>query len=275
MKTRIITGTLLALVFIPLFVIGGAILDVALLILTAGATIELRRMFNKKDSVRPYIYGLETIFSMGLFFFVSRVLQGTENYTYHMVFLILMVVLITGAILLVFDEDYTSNQFGNSLISIVYPAIGFASLSLLRFDSLEVIGFLFLITIATDIFAYIVGINFGKHRLAVKISPKKSIEGSIGGTFFAVVFTYIYVMSLDINTIGNISVKPFTIIIVIFVISCIGQIGDLIASRLKRDYEIKDYSNIFPGHGGIMDRFDSALFAGMVLVFISEVVGLL
>jgi len=127
----------------------------------------------------------------------------------------------------------------------------------------------------TDIFAYIVGVNFGKTRLAVKISPKKSVEGSIGGTVFAVIFTMIYVWGFKMDSIANIELNIGISIGLIIFLSVIGQIGDLVASKFKRDFGVKDYSNIFPGHGGVMDRFDSVIFAGMVLVFISEVVGLL
>jgi len=132
-----------------------------------------------------------------------------------------------------------------------------------------------MITIFTDVFAYIFGINFGKHRLAVKISPKKSIEGSIGGTVSALLLTLLYIYLLDINEVGEINLNIWISILLIVFISIVGQIGDLIASKLKRGNNIKDFSQLFPGHGGVMDRFDSVIFAGITLVLISKVVGLL
>ena len=109
----------------------------------------------------------------------------------------------------------------------------------------------------------------------MKISPKKSWEGSIGGTFFALLFALLYIFGFGVEMIGNLEVTLLGSIVIIALLSIFGQIGDLIASKFKRDYGVKDYSNLFPGHGGVMDRFDSVIFAAMILVFMSEVVGLL
>jgi len=273
MKTRVITGTLLAIFFIPIFILGGYFLDVTLLILTGAATYELRKMFNRTEKLHDYVTIIEIILSAGLFFLLSYIFKGELEVAFA--FLYIVTVIIIGALLSVFDEKYTTIHFGNTLISVLYPAIGFAAISMLRFDSIYSIGFLFAVTIFTDIFAYIVGVNFGKHRLAEKISPKKSIEGSIGGIVFAIIFTILFLLAFDVDSVGNIYLSIVNSIILIFVLSIVGQIGDLIASKFKRDYGIKDYSNLFPGHGGVMDRFDSAIFAAMVLMLISEVVGLL
>ncbi len=156
-----------------------------------------------------------------------------------------------------------------------YPAVGFSALFALRADSLYVIGFLFMITVMTDTFGYVVGVPFGKHKLAVKISPKKSIEGSIGGTLAATVLTMAYIYIVNLEMIGAIELNFVISLFLVIFISITGQVGDLIASKLKRDYNIKDYSNIFPGHGGMMDRFDSVLFASMVIMIISKVVEIL
>lgn len=276
MKTRVITGALLLLFFIPIFVFGGIVFDIVLGLMAMVATWELSRMFKKGTSKPDWIMYLEVVFSGGLFYLIKEYYQNglyIDGIFYYITF-----VLIVMSLLLVFVENFSSKEFGHFFINVLYPALGFGALHGLRvFDpenGLFIIGFLFMITVMTDIFAYVVGINFGKHRLAVKISPKKSIEGSIGGTFFAIVFTVIYIMVVQLDTIGSISLSLGTSIILIFVISCIGQIGDLIASKLKRDCDVKDYSQLFPGHGGVMDRFDSAIFAAMVLMLIVQVVGL-
>ena len=113
-------------------------------------------------------------------------------------FLLIVGLLVIGALFLVFVEKFSAGNFGEMLVTILYPAIGFGALYALRSIDLYNLGFLFMITIFTDIFAYAVGVRFGKHRLAVKISPKKSIEGSIGGTVFATIITLVYLSLIHI-----------------------------------------------------------------------------
>lgn len=268
MKTRVITGAILLAIFVPVFVYGGLVFDVVLGLLTVVATWEISRMFQQETSKPSWITYLEVALSGGLFYLIKEFYQNglhIEGIFYYITFMLVIMSLI-----LVFVENFNSKEFGNFFIAVLYPVLGFTALHGLRMfnNGLLIIGFLFMITIMTDVFAYIVGVNFGKHRLAVKISPKKSIEGSIGGSFFAIVFTLLYIFIAKLELIGTIELSIFVSIVLIFVISVIGQIGDLIASKLKRDCNVKDYSQIFPGHGGVMDRFDSAIFAAMVLMLI-------
>lgn len=121
----------------------------------------------------------------------------------------------------------------------------------------------FIISFATDIFAYLVGKNFGKTKLIPSVSPKKTVEGSLGGIFASVVFGLLF---------GFIFKLPLGIIFVISLLgSFVAQLGDLAASSIKRYVGIKDFGKIIPGHGGVLDRFDSVLmvapFVYLVLVF--------
>ena len=109
----------------------------------------------------------------------------------------------------------------------------------------------------TDIFAYFIGKYFGKHKFS-KISPKKSIEGCIAGTVGAIIIMIIY--TYVANTFWGISYSYLAIGIIGLVLSIIGQIGDFAASSIKRYVDIKDYSNLIPGHGGMLDRIDSLIF---------------
>lgn len=115
----------------------------------------------------------------------------------------------------------------------------------------------------TDIFAYFTGFLIGKHKLCPTISPKKTIEGSVGGIVFTVAAYIIYGFILKNNFVVN--VNYFTLITLGFLSSVISQIGDLSASLIKRYYNVKDYGKILPGHGGIMDRFDSVLFVAPLI----------
>ena len=111
---------------------------------------------------------------------------------------------------------------------------------------------------ATDVFAYLVGMCFGKHRFAPNISPKKTIEGSVGGTVASVAVTFIALIVYR-----NLAGTDFNIpLAFIYALTCsiVGQIGDLAFSYIKRSYKIKDFGNLLPGHGGVLDRLDSLIF---------------
>ena len=109
----------------------------------------------------------------------------------------------------------------------------------------------------TDIFAYIIGKRFGKHKFS-EVSPKKSIEGCVAGIIGAVVIAGLY--TLAINKIFNLQYSYLFVVIVTSILSIIGQVGDFAASSIKRYVNIKDYSNLIPGHGGMLDRIDSLMF---------------
>ena len=109
----------------------------------------------------------------------------------------------------------------------------------------------------TDTCAYLIGMKFGKHKFS-KVSPKKSIEGCVAGVVGAIILCFIYTFA--INSIFNLEISYVWVAIMSAVLSVIGQIGDFSASVIKRFFEVKDYSNLFPGHGGMLDRIDSAMF---------------
>ena len=112
--------------------------------------------------------------------------------------------------------------------------------------------FAFAVTAFTDTFAYLIGMLFGKHKLIERLSPKKTVEGAIGGVFGALLLSFIFIRVFNIE-------NRLLIYIATIFISIVSQISDLFASYIKREANIKDYGNILIGHGGIMDRFDSIL----------------
>ena len=115
----------------------------------------------------------------------------------------------------------------------------------------------------TDIFAYFSGMLFGKHKLIPEVSPKKTIEGSIGGTLFCIISFIVFGIIVD----GFFSMNANFVFLAIsgLVVSILAQIGDLIMSVIKRQYGVKDYGKIFPGHGGVLDRFDSILATSLAM----------
>ena len=117
----------------------------------------------------------------------------------------------------------------------------------------------------TDVFAYFIGCKFGKHKFS-QVSPKKSIEGCIGGTLGSLLFTVLYTIFL--NNVYNMDINYILISVIGIVLSLIGQVGDFSASTIKRYVGIKDFSNLFPGHGGMLDRIDSVIFIAPFAYFL-------
>ena len=115
----------------------------------------------------------------------------------------------------------------------------------------------------TDIFAYFSGMLFGKHKLIPEVSPQKTIEGSIGGTLFCIISFIVFGIIVD----GFFSMNANFVFLAIsgLAVSILAQIGDLIMSVIKRQYGVKDYGKIFPGHGGVLDRFDSILATSLAM----------
>ncbi len=264
MRTRIITGTVLAATLGVLVYFGEgelAFLFNGLCLLLAGvAAYEFMLMSRHGQSKRWHDYF--SVLSTLLLTLVA--ILTLQNFG----FFIYMVISITGlllfyALLYVVEISFTKEDFAHHFLTILYCSLGFIAFAYLRFRGLELIIYVFLVAMLTDVFAYFIGIKFGKHRLAEHISPKKSIEGAIAGLIIggglASIFAY-YFNVIDFDFIW--------ILLLSFAASAIGQIGDLIASKFKREAGIKDYSHIFPGHGGVLDRFDSSLFVAIFLMLI-------
>lgn len=158
----------------------------------------------------------------------------------------------------------------------LYPAIGFGCMVMLREMSshgIWLLALLFVIAFASDTGAYFVGTFLGKHKMAPKISPKKSWEGFFGGWVISVLCAVgVFLLRLKTSGIsgeGLFHTLPF-FIPVVFILAPLSVVGDLFASVIKRRCGIKDYGNLMPGHGGVMDRFDSVLFISPLLYLIVE-----
>ena len=151
-------------------------------------------------------------------------------------------------------KDVVYTLFG---ILYVITCISFIALTRGAENGIILIWYAIIAAWGTDTFAYLIGIKFGKHKFS-EISPKKSIEGAIAGIVGAVVIAILYTMA--INSIYNLEYSYISIIIITAILSILAQIGDFAASSIKRYVNVKDYSNLIPGHGGMLDRIDSLMF---------------
>lgn len=151
---------------------------------------------------------------------------------------------------------------------------GFTSLILLRYTNESFGKYIYLLVFiaawVTDSFAYFTGIFLGRHKLIPEISPKKTVEGSIGGVIFCILGFLLYGYIMETFVVTNAHVNYVVLAIGGFLASICAQIGDLCMSALKRKYDVKDFGKILPGHGGLLDRFDSMVPVALVLVIVTS-----
>jgi phosphatidate cytidylyltransferase len=164
-------------------------------------------------------------------------------------------------------------EIAEAFVIASYVIFSFGAISIMRYmDSAKGLLYVILMLVCawgSDVFAYFTGRLFGKHKLIPEVSPKKTVEGAIGGIVCAGGLSMLY--GFIVSSVTGLTPNYIILAICGVVLSAFSQVGDLIASLLKREHGIKDYGNIFPGHGGVMDRFDSILAIATVLMAITVV----
>ena len=158
----------------------------------------------------------------------------------------------------VFSNKHNLKDAAITILGGLYIPFFFYHMYLLN-DSIY-IWIVFISSFATDTFAYFVGVLFGKHKLCPEISPKKTIEGSLGGIIGCVISVTLFAIYFKLDNVLSISIMSV-------ILSAMSQVGDLTASSIKRAVNIKDYGNLMPGHGGVLDRFDSILFTTPIVYY--------
>lgn len=255
MKKRIISAIIMSLIFIPLLLIGNLPFVIFVTILGMGAVYELLKLKPNLPLIIKILTYIETI----LLILMDK-LKFTNNIS-----LVLIIMLLVNLSLLVFIDDKDKYNYKDAfylLGLVLFLGLSFRNFIYLRDDSLYILVYLLLITVVTDSFALFTGKLLGKHKLAPNISPNKTIEGSIGGSLFGTISASIFYLLVINNK------YVFLTIITTLLLTIIGQLGDLIKSSIKRCENIKDFSNLIPGHGGIIDRLDSIIFVMMAYILI-------
>ncbi|WP_424236115.1 phosphatidate cytidylyltransferase [Bhargavaea ginsengi] len=257
MKTRIITGVVAALLFIPLVIIGGLPFTLAVFLLAAVGMYELLRM--KKISIFS-IPGLLALLALFTFLLKPEWAATITDYTgYTKIEVVYMTVLLLLIYTVVVKNRFTFEHAAFTVLAMLYLGIGFYYLIVTRDAGIEYIIYALIVVWLTDTGAYFTGRSFGKRKLWPEISPNKTVEGFVGGIVVAVIAACLFQLFMPVT-------GSYLILIAVTVIASVtGQIGDLVESALKRHYGVKDSGNILPGHGGILDRFDSLLFVLPVL----------
>ena len=265
-KTRLLSGILLVIIALATIISGDYVLFFTLLAVSLIGMRELYRAMKVQDEK---INLLAAAGYLGAVLYYLAVLLDFERYG--------VLAIIFGLVLLMFVyvftyPTYEAGQVMPALFGIVYVAVMLSFIYLTR----ELPGgkfhvwLIFLCSWGCDTCAYCVGMLIGKHKMAPKLSPKKSIEGGIGGLAGAALLGALY--ALAINKWGGASAGVGEYALICFVGGIISMIGDLAASAIKRDSGIKDYGTLIPGHGGILDRFDSIIFIAPVIYYLTVMI---
>lgn len=246
---RTISGLIIVLLTIAITVKGGITL---LYFVAALSILGLREFYNAMEGtdVRP-IKNIGYIACIGLLF-------NSLEYKWASFRLLLFYMLTVLLIELLFKKDIALTDIFVTFFGILY--IPFLMQHIIYLDGNIYIWLIFIIAWGTDTFAYIFGTLFGRNKLCPKLSPNKTIEGSLGGIFGAILLTFGFAKYFNLFPLWK-------LILLAIAGGVIAQLGDLTASRIKRVTGIKDFGFIMPGHGGVLDRYDSILFTAPLVYY--------
>lgn len=266
MKTRVITAIAALAAFVGILLLPPIVFTIAL---AAVILVMLYECYaaTKADTSMKIVGFISAALMMLTMSFVLH-----DDYTVFFVYIAATVILLLYMVLVIVKHgkrdyrDILANGFLTLYITVSMWCILYAR----QFFHTELMLLIFICAWTCDTFAYFTGRFFGKHKLIPHVSPNKTIEGAVGGVVGAVICCLIYLFILyklpSSDFIANIYHWIAYFAAVGFVGGICSQVGDLIASSIKRDEDIKDFGWIFPGHGGFMDRFDSVMFISPVIL---------
>lgn len=263
-KTRLLSGIVLVILALVTIISGGTVLWATCLILSLIGLHELYRAVgietpqNKMLAMAGYI-GTAAHYLILIF----------QKETYSMISMVFILVLTMFVYVFAFPK-YRSEQVMGTFFGVMYVAVMLSYIYQTRMleDGAFLVWLIFFCSWGCDTCAYCIGILFGKHKMSPKLSPKKSVEGAVGGVVGAGILGAVYAAAVSghLTAHGN----PILVYAVICVVGAlISMVGDLAASAIKRNHEIKDYGKLIPGHGGILDRFDSVIFTAPMIYFLA------
>ncbi len=269
-KQRLLSGIILVLVMLALFVAGDIVLWAGMLVVSCIGIYELQRVFTsveKEDDTgarRAFyvVYPVTAAYYLLLRFPFIHIGDGT-------VALITLFVILLLAVYVFSYPKIHASQLMAAFFSFFYVAMMLSYIYLTRQlpAGMYWVWLIILYSWGSDTCAYCVGVLFGKHKMAPILSPKKSIEGAVGGVIGACVLSGIYCMIFK-NQMRITQQEVLLIAGFAAVGALISMVGDLAASAIKRNFDIKDYGTLIPGHGGILDRFDSVIITAPIIYYL-------
>ena len=265
MKTRVLSAIVVVAVFLPFLFVGELPFAIFMSVLSVAGLYELLKVRESKKKfpivLKIFAYMLTIAFCM--YDITSIDFQYSFDYRV-MAFLIFL--FLSPMVFINDTKKYNLNDALFLMGSVLFIGLSFNLIIITRNYDIIYIIYLLLITTITDTFALFSGKLVGKHKLCPKISPKKTIEGLVGGVFMGT-----FVASAFYITVIHSNVSLVFIIVISLLLCLVGQLGDLVFSSIKRYYDVKDFSELIPGHGGILDRFDSLIFVTLAFIIIHGV----
>ncbi len=270
--TRLISGVALIIIsFIVLF-IGGPVTGIFAMALSLVGVFEFCRVYGiEKRSPAVFAYVWTVLY------YVTLMLGNMKIQGFTLSFLVLPIMItyllaILGVYVFRYPE-YHDREIMASFMSFFYVSVMLSYLYKIRVmdNGGYYVVLIFLCSWGNDTLAYCTGMLFGKHKMSPKLSPKKSVEGLIGGIIGAGILGCLYGFFLN----GKIDTQ-YNIYLTLFIVCALGAIpaviGDLAASAIKRNNDVKDYGKLIPGHGGVLDRFDSMIFTAPIIYYLVRLV---
>lgn len=269
---RVITAAVGILILIPLCIFSNTCAwPIGVTVFTLFAMYELCSAVGFQKNIRflipSFLIGL-----MPITVWIMRFIL--EISLYHALFFSILAYIIYMLVLSILTDEVDMDSIASFAFYSIYVAVGYTAFAMIRFINfgkyLMIISFL--VPWSTDTFAYFGGRAFGKHKLCPTISPKKTVEGAICGSLSQIIVLGIF--AFIINHFYDAGANYINFALFGIVLSFISQFGDLFMSRIKRRHDIKDFGNLFPGHGGSLDRFDSVIAASMLILFFNSLIGM-
>lgn len=268
-KTRLRSGIILVLLALITIISGGKILWITCLLISLIGLNELYRAVGVESSKDTKNWSLACSGYVAIF--AHYLILIFEKESYSMVSMVFILIVMMTVYVFTFPK-YDSGQVMAAYFGVIYVGVMISYIYQTRMlkDGAFLVWLIFLCSWGCDTCAYCVGMLFGKHKMSPKLSPKKSVEGAVGGVVGAALLggIYAFIVSDHLLTDGN----PVLIYAIICAVGAlISMVGDLAASAIKRNHQIKDYGKLIPGHGGILDRFDSVIFTAPIIYFLATV----
>ena len=260
MKKRVISAIVALIIVVPLLILGGYWFYIGACIIGVIGFNEFLQVREKNKKIPILIKCL----SMAAFvILMMSAVNNTYMFKIDYRYLTLSILLCLLPLLSYPDQKkFDADDAFYILGGVFFLGITFNFLITIRNMSLDYFIYIMLVTFMTDTFAHFFGTKLGKIKLCPKISPNKTVEGALGGTFFGTFIGVVYFL-----TFIKVDAHIIAIVLISLFLSIMAQFGDLFFSSVKRKYGVKDYGNIMPGHGGVLDRVDSLLFAILAFTF--------